>query len=157
MGSKKLWTFLESELSRIRILQNEIQSGPDLFLFQFEYKSFTLIEFKYLFISKNVVKTNNKKQLFWLISALRHFQTANDSVRRSLNIYALSFYGTKMILDRPNNFGRVPIVLDGSNSFWSGPNHFGQVVIIKFAQRSLIWTWPKWLGPDQNNFGPIKG
>ena len=25
----------------------------------------------------------------------------------------------------PNDFGRVPIVLDGSNSFWSGPNHFG--------------------------------
>ena len=30
-------------------------------------------------------------------------------------ISALSFYGSKMILDRPNNFGRVPIVLDVSN------------------------------------------
>ena len=36
---------------------------------------------------------------------------------------ALSFYGSKMILDRPNHFGRVPIILDGSNSFWSRPNH----------------------------------
>ena len=26
-----------------------------------------------------------------------------------------------------NIFGRVPIVLDKSNLFWSGPNHFGQV------------------------------
>ena len=51
----------------------------------------------------------------------------------ALDIYALSFYGTKIILDRPNNFGRVPIVLDGSNSFWSGPNHFGQVQIIKIS------------------------
>jgi hypothetical protein len=43
----------------------------------------------------------------------------------------LSFYWTKMILDRPNNFGRVPIVLQKSNSFWSGPNNFGQVQIIQ--------------------------
>ena len=41
----------------------------------------------------------------------------------ALDIYALSFYGTKIILDRPNNFGRVPIVLDGSNSFWTGSNY----------------------------------
>ena len=31
-----------------------------------------------------------------------------------------------MILDSPNPFGRVPIVYDGSNLFWSGPDHFGQ-------------------------------
>ena len=37
------------------------------------------------------------------------------------NIYALSFYGgSKMILD-------------GSNSFWSGSIHFGQVQIIKIS------------------------
>ena len=35
----------------------------------------------------------------------------------------LSFYGFKIILDRPNHFGRVPIVLDGSNLFGLGPNH----------------------------------
>ena len=39
--------------------------------------------------------------------------------------YVLSFYGSKMILDRPNDFGQVPIVMDMSNLFWSGPNHFG--------------------------------
>ena len=33
-------------------------------------------------------------------------------------VYALSFYGPKMILDRPNHFGRVPIILDGPNLFW---------------------------------------
>ena len=47
--------------------------------------------------------------------------------------YALSFYGSKIILDCPNHFGRVPIVLDESNSFWSGPSHFGQVQIIKIS------------------------
>ena len=36
---------------------------------------------------------------------------------------ALSFYGSKTILDRPNHFGRVAIILDRSNSFWSGSNH----------------------------------
>ena len=47
---------------------------------------------------------------------------------------ALSFYGSKMILDHQNHFGRVPIVLDGPNLFWSsGPNHFGQVQIIKIS------------------------
>jgi hypothetical protein len=55
-----------------------------------------------------------------------------------------------MILDRPNHFGQVPIVLDGSNSFWSGPNHFGQVQIIKFSPEKsnlnltkMIWTRQK--------------
>ena len=49
------------------------------------------------------------------------------------NDNALSFYGSKMILDFPNNFDWVSIVLDGSNLFWSGPNHFWQVQIIKIA------------------------
>ena len=39
---------------------------------------------------------------------------------------ALSFYEYENFLDRPNHFGRVPIILDGSNSFWLGPNHFGE-------------------------------
>jgi len=65
----------------------------------------------------------------------------------------LSFYGYKIILDCPNNFGRVPIILDGSNLFWMGPNHFGKVQIIK---TSLIWTWPKRFGPHQNNLDPTK-
>ena len=57
--------------------------------------------------------------------------------------YVLSFYGSKMILDRPNDFGQVPIVMDMSNLFWSGPNHFGQVQIIKIS-------------PEKTNFNPTK-
>ena len=71
---------------------------------------------------------------------------------------ALSFYGFKMIFDRPNHFGQVPIVLDRPNSFWSGPNHFGQVQIVKISPETsnlnltkMIWTRPKQFGPDQNN------
>ena len=91
---------------------------------------------------------------------------------------ALSFYWSKMILDRPNHFGWVPIVLDGCNFFWLGPNHFGQVQIIKISpeqfnltdpdqntldSNKMIWTLPKWLVLNQNywtvqiHFGAIEG
>ena len=60
----------------------------------------------------------------------------------------LSFYGSKMILGSQNNFGRVPIILDGSNSFCSGPNHFGQVHIVTISPEKsnlnlnkMIWTF----------------
>ena len=46
-------------------------------------------------------------------------------------IAALPSYGSKMILDFPNHFGRVPIVLDRFNLFWLGPTQFGQVQIMK--------------------------
>ena len=52
----------------------------------------------------------------------------------------LSFYGFKMILDRPNNFGRVPIVLDRSNSFLFGLNDFGKLQIITIRPKSLSLT-----------------
>ena len=58
----------------------------------------------------------------------------NWSFFKRLMIYALSFYGPKMILDHPNHFGQVPIFLDGSNLVWSGSNHFGQVQIITISQ-----------------------
>ena len=81
------------------------------------------------------------------------------------------------ILDRPNQFGRVPIVLDRSNVFWLGPNHFGQVKIRLFWTNfynldlpKMIWTRPEQIGPIQNdcystkmiwtvqnNFGHIEG
>ena len=69
---------------------------------------------------------------------------------------ALSFYWYKMILDHPNNFDWVPIVLDGSNSFWSGPYHF-EIIKISPAKSNLnltqmICTWPEQFAPDQNNF-----
>jgi hypothetical protein len=83
---------------------------------------------------------------------------------RTSDSYGLSFYGSKMILDHPNHFGRVPIVLDRSNSFWSGLYHFGQVQIIKispeksdFNLTKMIWTRPKQFVPVQNHFGPIEG
>ena len=91
--------------------------------------------------------------------------------------YALSFYESIMILDWPNYFGRLPIVLDGSNFFGQDPNHFGQLQIIRISPEKsnwnltkMIWTCPKQIGPNQNNlyttkiiwpvqnhFGPIEG
>jgi hypothetical protein len=75
-----------------------------------------------------------------------------------LDSNALSFYGSKMILDCPNHFGLVQFVLVGSNLFWLGLDHFGWVQIIKISpQKSnlnltkMIWTWPKQFGADQNN------
>ena len=72
---------------------------------------------------------------------------------RQKNICAFSFYGSKMILDCPKIFGREPIVLDRYNSFWLGPNHFGQVQITKispeksnFNLTKRIWTRPKQFG-----------
>ena len=109
-----------------------------------------------------------QKQLDWgKIYLLSNFLSSNT----------LSFYGSKIILDRPNNFGWVPIFLDESNLFWFGPNHFGQVQIIEITPEKynlnltkMIWTRPKRFGPDQknlyssktiwtvqNHFGPIEG
>ena len=82
--------------------------------------------------------------------------------RKILKTYALSFYRSKMIFDRPNCFGRVQVVLVGYKLFWSGPNCFGQVsgpshfgqVQIKLFWTSfynldlskMIWTQPKRIG-----------
>jgi hypothetical protein len=64
-----------------------------------------------------------------------------------------------MILNRPNNFGWM-----GSIRFGSGPNHFGQVQIIKISPEKsnlnltkTIWSQPKQFGTVQNHFGPIEG
>ena len=63
-----------------------------------------------------------------------------------------------MILDHPNYFGRVPIVLVMSKSFWLGPNHFGQVHIrllwtnfYNLDLYKMIWTRPKQIGPVQDD------
>ena len=63
---------------------------------------------------------------------------------------ALFFYGSKTILDRPNHFGRVPIVLERSNSFWLGLNYFGEVKIIKNCPEMSKFE------PDQNDLDPTK-
>ena len=82
-----------------------------------------------------------------------------------------------MILDNPNHFGRVPIVLDRSNMFLSGQNHFGQVQILKVSTEKsnlsltkMFWHWIKLFRTVKNNlyqsktiwmvenhFEPIKG
>ena len=51
---------------------------------------------------------------FNLHSIAKYFVTTDWHDQQHVS-YALSFYGFKMILDRPNNFGRVPIVLDMFN------------------------------------------
>ena len=55
-----------------------------------------------------------------------------------------------MILDRPNHFCRVPIILERSNSFCLGPNYFGLVQIMKISPEKsnlnlnkMFWTPPK--------------
>ena len=62
---------------------------------------------------------------------------------KTVSSYSLSFYRSKMILDHPNCFVRIQIVLVGSKSFWSGPNHFGQVQIRFNCTIPIIWTSPK--------------
>ena len=76
-----------------------------------------------------------------------HYKNESEELETLIWIYALSFYRSKMILDRPNCFGWIQIVLVGSKSFWSGLNHFGQVQIIKISQETsnlsltkMIWT-----------------
>ena len=82
-----------------------------------------------------------------------------------------------MILDHPNCFGRLQIVLIGSKLFWSGQTHFGQVQIrllwtsfYNLDPTKIIWTRPNRIGFNQNkldstkmiwtvqnHFGPIEG
>jgi hypothetical protein len=76
--------------------------------------------------------------------------------QRTSDFYALSLYGSKMILDRPNHFGRVPIILGEFNLLWSDPNHFEQVQILNISPEKLIWTQPKLFGPDQSDLGTTK-
>ena len=61
----------------------------------------------------------------------------------------------------PKWFWTVQIVLDGYKLFWSGPNRFGRVriILVRFKLGFsglifIIWTCPKWFGPDQNKLHP---
>ena len=72
--------------------------------------------------------------------------------RKILKTYALSFYRSKMIFDRPNCFGRVQVVLIRSKLFWLDHN---QIILVTFklnfsALSFIIWTCLKWFGPHQN-------
>ena len=64
--------------------------------------------------------------------------------------------GFTIILDRPNCFGKVQIVLVRCKLFWSDPNHFDQVQIRLFWDNfynldlsKMIWTQTKtnWTHP----------
>ena len=77
----------------------------------------------------------------------QHCKLDGSKVKK-LYIYAL--YKSKIILDCPNNFCRVPIVLDRSNLFWTDPNHFSQVKIIF---NIYIWTCTKQVW-TLTQFGP---
>ena len=74
-----------------------------------------------------------------------------------------------MILDRPNCFGQIQIVLVRSKLFWSDPNCFGQIQIILVGSKSF-WSGSNYIFIDyflqfgpvqndtvQNHFCPIKG
>ena len=68
-----------------------------------------------------------------------------------------------MILDHPNCFGQVQIILVKSESFLFGPNCFDQVQIrllwTNFCNLdpSKMWYWTKMIWTVQNNFGPMEG
>ena len=72
------------------------------------------------------------------------------------HIYALSFYGSKIILDCPNYFDRIPIVLDGPNSFWSSSSQFGQIQIIKINPEKYYFNLTKINLTRPNQFGRSK-
>ena len=82
-----------------------------------------------------------------------YFIRPTFSLLRICEIYALSFYRSKMILDCPDCFGWVQIILVGSKLLWSGPHNLGQVEIRLFWANfyslrlsKMIWNRPKQIG-----------
>ena len=61
-------------------------------------------------------------------------------------MYALSFYGSKMILT-------VQIILVEYLSFWTGPNHFGQVQIIKISPEKSNLSLTQMISKENINLG----
>ena len=74
----------------------------------------------------------------------QHCKLDGSNVRK-FYIYALSFYKSKMILDRLNHFGRVQFVLDGSRSL-------DLLNLIRHVQNDL----DLYFGSVQNKFEPLK-
>ena len=60
----------------------------------------------------------------------------------------LPFYGVQ------NDFWAVKIILVKYQSFQSGPNHFGQVHIVKISPEKSNLNLTKVIWTVQNNFGP---
>ena len=107
--------------------------------------SFTYFLFNFFF-------NKNKKKCHFLFTsfAVAKFPRSAlmvDHIQHCIITYiilkALSFYWSKMILDHPNCFGRMQIVLVGSELFWLDLNNFGQVPIILFWTKFIIRTCPK--------------
>ena len=102
------------------------------------------------FFQASQMTCNSQTQGSWKISMMRHylfFCFYRKIWKPKVTFNALSFWGSKMILYRPSHFSanlncyiRVQFVFDQ---------------IKKLLQKSLIWTWSKRFGPDQNNFWPI--
>ena len=143
-GSKFL-AFLKFRISVHAKLKKKIYTYSNWKLWQL----FCFKDCKYFFSLFETNQIKHFKMPLWLFY---------DCEIGAQSMYALSFYGSKIMLDQPNNFGRVPIVLDGSNLFWSGPNHFGQVQIIKISPKKsnlnltkIIWTRTKQFVLVQNN------
>ena len=111
------------------------------------------------------------KKYFWILWWNKQGMYLFEKVLKKYN--ALSIYKFKMILDHPNCFWRVQIVLVWSNSFWLGPNDFRLFwanFICNMDLSKIIWTQQKQIGPFQNywyltkiiwtvqnHFGPIEG
>jgi hypothetical protein len=81
-----------------------------------------------------------------------------------LNFYfSMLLSRPSIILDRPNCFRRLEIILIGSKLFWLGPNHFDQVQIRLFWTifynldlSKMIWTQLKQIVSVQNDLGGPK-
>ena len=77
-------------------------------------------------------------QIFLALLILKQLQLA---------IYAMSFYISKIILERPNCFGQVQIVLDRYKLFWSC-FCWVQIFLVRFILEFsglifMVWTCPK--------------
>ena len=57
-----------------------------------------------------------------------------DHMEKFMRTFALSFYRSKTILECPNRFGLIQIVLDISNSFWKvGTSRWVQIILVMGA------------------------
>ena len=107
-----------------------------------------------------------KMKFYWFWKKVSDYTATTIVLHQSAiqilgKVYALSFYRSKNILDRPNRW--LQIFLVGSKSFWSDTIHFSRVWIwflwINFFNLDLfkmIWTRPKQIGPSKNDWYSTK-
>ena len=114
------------------------------------YNYFFFVPLLIFFLTFFSTKTKKKCHFLFTSFAVAKFPRSAlmvDHIQHCIITYiilkALSFYWSKMILDHPNCFGRMQIVLVGSELFWLDLNNFGQVPIILFWTKFIIRTCPK--------------